>query len=116
MLASLMFNSLYPIVSLLMDGFDLEAVFIVLIAVGGMLGLMGLVVFLAFRDEAKQRQHELELAKLKTEEVPPSSNEANSSAAQIIKEKEVVIKEVVMIPCQYCGSLIPQTSLFCRGR
>jgi len=29
------------------------------------------------------------------------------------KEKETIIKEVVMIPCQYCGSLMPQTSIFC---
>lgn len=30
----------------------------------------------------------------------------------VIKEKEVV-KEVVMIPCQYCGTLMPQTASFC---
>ena len=29
-----------------------------------------------------------------------------------IKEK-VIVKEVVMLPCQYCGSLTSQTSLFC---
>ena len=29
-----------------------------------------------------------------------------------IKEKEV-IREVVMIPCKYCGGLMPQTSIFC---
>jgi uncharacterized paraquat-inducible protein A len=27
-------------------------------------------------------------------------------------EKET-IKEVVMVPCIYCGSLMPQTALFC---
>jgi len=27
--------------------------------------------------------------------------------------KEVVTREVVMIPCQYCGGLMPQTSTFC---
>jgi len=27
--------------------------------------------------------------------------------------KEVVTREVVMIPCEYCGSLMPQTSIFC---
>lgn len=27
-------------------------------------------------------------------------------------QKEV-IKEVVMIPCKYCGALMPQTSTFC---
>ena len=29
-----------------------------------------------------------------------------------VKEK-VIIKEVVMIPCPYCGALTPQTALFC---
>ena len=28
-------------------------------------------------------------------------------------QKEVVTKEIVMIPCEYCRSLMPQTSLFC---
>ena len=27
--------------------------------------------------------------------------------------KETVIKEVVQIPCKYCGAFIPQTNLFC---
>lgn len=28
-------------------------------------------------------------------------------------QKEVITKEVVMLPCNYCGGLMPQTSLFC---
>ncbi|MEM1545839.1 MAG: zinc ribbon domain-containing protein [Candidatus Methanomethylicia archaeon] len=35
------------------------------------------------------------------------------SVAPIVKEKEVVIREVVMIQCQYCGTLIPQTATTC---
>jgi len=31
----------------------------------------------------------------------------------IVKEREVVTREVVMIPCAYCGNLMPQTSIFC---
>ena len=31
----------------------------------------------------------------------------------ITKEKEVIVKEVVMIPCEYCGGLMPQTATFC---
>jgi len=27
--------------------------------------------------------------------------------------KETIIKEIVMISCQYCGGLMPQTSIFC---
>jgi hypothetical protein len=34
------------------------------------------------------------------------------SAAPIIKEREV-IREVVMIPCKYCGTLMPQTETVC---
>src|SRR4030042_2900630 len=30
----------------------------------------------------------------------------------IIKEKEI-IKQIVMIPCEYCGSLMLQTAIFC---
>jgi len=29
------------------------------------------------------------------------------------KEKEVITKEVVLIKCEYCGSLMPQTATFC---
>jgi uncharacterized OB-fold protein len=32
---------------------------------------------------------------------------------QIVREKETIIKEVVMIPCKYCGALSPQISTFC---
>lgn len=35
-----------------------------------------------------------------------------ASAAPAV-QKEVVTKEVVMIPCKYCGGLMPQTSTFC---
>jgi hypothetical protein len=34
------------------------------------------------------------------------------SAAPVVKEKEV-IREVVMIPCKYCGGLMPQTEIVC---
>ena len=34
------------------------------------------------------------------------------SPSQVIKEKEV-IREVVMIPCKYCGALMPQTAIVC---
>jgi hypothetical protein len=34
------------------------------------------------------------------------------SAAPVVKEKEV-IREVVMIPCKYCGGLMPQTETVC---
>lgn len=30
----------------------------------------------------------------------------------LVKEKEI-IREVVLIPCKFCGGLMPQTSVFC---
>jgi len=33
--------------------------------------------------------------------------------AKIDKPREVIVKEIVMVPCQYCGGLMPQTSSFC---
>jgi len=38
---------------------------------------------------------------------------AYASNPTIMKEKEVIVKEVVMIPCKYCGGLMPQTAIFC---
>jgi len=37
---------------------------------------------------------------------------AKPAAAPVIKEKEV-IREVVMVPCKYCGTLFPQTEIVC---
>ena len=39
--------------------------------------------------------------------------ERTDKASEIVREREVIVKEIVMIPCQYCGGLIPQTSTFC---
>ena len=41
----------------------------------------------------------------------PSS--ASSQPATIIKEREIITREVVLIPCAYCGGLIPQASTIC---
>jgi hypothetical protein len=38
-------------------------------------------------------------------EAPPQA-----TTAPMIKE---VVKEVVLIPCSYCGALMPQSSVFC---
>jgi hypothetical protein len=35
-----------------------------------------------------------------------------SASPEVVKETTIV-KEVVMIPCRYCGTLMPQTSTFC---
>jgi len=41
-----------------------------------------------------------------------AKNKTPSQNERVI-EKET-IKEVVMVPCVYCGSLMPQTALFCN--
>ena len=33
--------------------------------------------------------------------------------ARMSTPREVVVKEVVMVPCVYCGGFMPQTSVFC---
>jgi hypothetical protein len=48
-------------------------------------------------------------------DVASSTNEVQvtqPSATQVVREKEV-IREVVMIPCKYCGGLMPQTETVC---
>jgi len=40
-----------------------------------------------------------------------SKNKTSKQEEKVI-EKET-IKEIVMVPCVYCGSLNPQTALFC---
>ena len=40
------------------------------------------------------------------------SKNKTSKADEKVVEKET-IKEIVLVPCVYCGSLNPQTALFC---
>ena len=75
---------------------------VVLIACFFVFGLP--IIFLIYYLERIDRPREL--AKV-------SRDEAANNASERVKEKEVIIKEIVMIPCQYCGGLIPQTAVFC---
>jgi len=43
----------------------------------------------------------------------PSTIKGTQPNKEIIREREVVTREVVMIPCAYCRGLMPQTSAFC---
>lgn len=45
----------------------------------------------------------------------PSQQQAPMQYAPqaITKEKETIIKEVILTPCKYCGALSPQLSTFC---
>ena len=81
----------------------IDIVPILAIVFGSFIGMIAIVLVYAAYTEKKERQYQLALAQLKK---PASETET--------KEKEI-IKEIVMIPCQYCGSLIPQTSLSCSN-
>ena len=81
----------------------IDVIPILAIVFGSFLGIIVVVLVYAAYTEKKERQHQLALAQLRK---PASEKETI--------EKEI-IKEIVMIPCQYCGSLIPQTSLSCRN-
>jgi hypothetical protein len=43
---------------------------------------------------------------------PIASIPPPTSSPVVIREREV-IKEVVMVPCRYCGGLMPQATTFC---
>ena len=66
--------------------------------------IFGALVF-AYYSGKKDQEHELAM---KTAE----QKDGGTSAA---KEKETIIREVVMIPCQYCGGLMDQTATFCSN-
>jgi hypothetical protein len=79
-----------------------DSIMIVFLALFFTIGIPCVIAFLIFYLEHIRKP--LELAKMgKYDEYTESKT---------IKEK-VIVKEVVMLPCQYCGSLMPQTSLFC---
>jgi hypothetical protein len=50
---------------------------------------------------------------VKLTESPTVTPEPSETAAPSPVIKETIVKEVVLIPCEYCGALMPQTSTFC---
>ncbi|MEM2341832.1 MAG: hypothetical protein QXX94_04995 [Candidatus Bathyarchaeia archaeon] len=38
---------------------------------------------------------------------------AQPAAAPVVKEREIIVREVVMVPCKYCGTLMSQTETVC---
>jgi len=56
--------------------------------------LVVIVLVARSHDEKRKREHELELERINI-------------------EKARALKEIVMVPCHYCGGLMPQTSTFC---
>ncbi len=81
----------------------IDVVPILAIVFGSFLGIIAVTLVYAAYSQKKERQYQLALAQL---------NKPASEGS--IKEKEI-IKEVVMVPCQYCGSLIPEVSSFCSN-
>lgn len=70
--------------------------------------LIILVTFaLLMLDAKRKREHRLALAQVKR------IDEQKTSDAQVVRERETIIKEVGMTPCKYCGGSMPRTSLFC---
>ena len=86
-----------------MDPKLIEVIPILAIVFGSFIGIIVVVLAYVAYTEKKERQYQLALAQLK-----------NSASEKETIEKEI-IKEIVMIPCQYCGSLIPQISLVCSN-
>ncbi len=81
----------------------IDVIPILAIVFGSFLGIIIATLVYAAYTEKKDRQYKLALAQLD-----------KSASGNTVHEKEI-IKEIVMIPCQYCGALIPQTSLFCNN-
>ena len=75
---------------------DLSTVLVVFFGVFfGAAVLLAVVVFTAqSRSEKSKREHELALERINM-------------------EKERARKEILMVPCQYCGGVMPQASTFC---
>ena len=81
----------------------IEVIPILALVFGSFLGIIIVVLAYAAYTEKKERQYQLALARIK-----------NLTSEKETNEKEI-IKEIVMIPCQYCGSLIPQTVMSCSN-
>ena len=80
----------------------MDSTMIVFLALLFTFGIPCVIAFLIYYFERVRKP--LELAKMgKYDEY---------TEAKTVKEK-VIVKEVVMLPCKYCGSLMPQTSTFC---
>jgi rubrerythrin len=80
----------------------MDSIMIVFLALLFVFGIPCVIAFLIYYFEHVRKP--LELAKM--------GKYNDYTESRKIKEK-VILKEVVMLPCQYCGSLMPQTSIFC---
>ena len=82
-----------PLVFVMVDHFTVLTVFLGIFF--GAAIILAVVVFAAkSHGEKSKREHELAMERINL-------------------EKERARKEIIMIPCRYCGGLLPQASTFC---
>lgn len=65
----------------------------------------------------KTREYKFRLKGIGKKELEPFKDmilrQVEKLEAPLAPQKEIITREVVMVPCDYCGSLMPQTSIFC---
>ncbi len=79
-------------------------VLIIFLALLFVFGIPVVIAFLIYYYENVRKP--LELAKM-------GKLEEYNKSERTIREREVVVKEIVMVPCPYCQGLMPNTSTFC---
>jgi len=84
------------------EGNSMDVALVTLIACFFVFGLP--IIFLIYYMERVDRPRELAKA---------SRSKGVDNVPERVKEREVIVKEIVMIPCRYCGGLVPQTAVFC---
>jgi Ca2+/Na+ antiporter len=72
--------------------------------------IMLFVVAFVYGQRGSEEEDGEEMEEETPQEVEPSAQPRGPTT--IIREREV-IREIVMLPCKYCGALMPQTSVFC---
>lgn len=79
---------------------DVPIIFLILLFV---FGIPVVIAFLIYYYENVRKP--LELTKM-------GKLEEYTKAERTIREKEIVVKEVVLIPCLYCKGLVPNTATY----
>jgi hypothetical protein len=82
---------------------DVLIIFLVLLFV---FGIPLVIAFLIYYYENVRKP--LELARM-------GKLQEYQKAERTVREKEVVLKEIVMVSCAYCDGLMPNTSTFCSN-
>jgi rubrerythrin len=83
---------------------DVESVVILIPVLFIVMFFLIVALVLRYNAKSEERQHELEMAKAK---IAMEQQDATAAATKTI------VKEVAMIPCKYCGTLIPETASSC---